>query len=85
MRGLHDFVLTNERYSRLRVAPDVSPLATHDLDGEEHPVLWARMHGQSRIVYDALGHDERSYESADHREILRRCVGWLLAPGLPLS
>jgi hypothetical protein len=28
-------------------------------------------------VYDALGHDVRSYESAPHRELLTRALDWL--------
>lgn len=78
VRARHDFDLVDERYSRLRIAPDVVPLASHTLDGEEQPLLWARTRGNSRIVYDALGHDERSYESTEHRELLRSCVRWLL-------
>ena len=32
---------------------------------------------RARIVYDALGHDERSYESPEHREIIAASVRWL--------
>jgi uncharacterized protein len=93
--GLGDFELQDERYSYLRVAPDVVPLATHWHDGIEHPLLWARTWtaagagieagieagagtaSPARIVYDALGHDARSYDSPEHAEILRRSIRWL--------
>jgi hypothetical protein len=31
------------------------------------------------VLYDALGHDDRSYASPDHRALLTAAVGWLLA------
>jgi uncharacterized protein len=77
-----DFELYDERYSYLKVADDVVPLATHMHDGIEHPILWARAwdaaeSAGARVVYDALGHDGRSYDSPVHREILARAARWL--------
>ena len=46
--GLDDFVVYDERYSYLRVSPDVEVLATHQHDGLEHPVVWAKADGVSR-------------------------------------
>jgi type 1 glutamine amidotransferase len=37
-----DFTLFDERYSYLRVADDVTVLASHEHDGVEHPIMWAR-------------------------------------------
>jgi hypothetical protein len=75
--GLGDFDTVDERYSHLRVAADVVPLAAHTLDEVEHPLLWARTAGSSRVVYSALGHDARAYESAELRELLARAIRWL--------
>jgi len=72
-----DFDIVDERYSYLRIAPDVVPLAAHEHGGETHPLLWARVLGRSRVVTDALGHDERSYDSAAHRELISRAAHWL--------
>jgi hypothetical protein len=72
-----DFDIIDERYSYLRTAPDVVPLAAHEHGGEIHPLLWARVLGRSRVVTDALGHDERSYDSAAHRELISRAARWL--------
>jgi type 1 glutamine amidotransferase len=80
---LHDFAVDDERYSYLRTAPDVAPLASHVHDGIEHPLLWARRYGTSRVVYDALGHDRRSFDSPEHREIVSRAALWLV--GGPLD
>lgn len=76
--GLRDFAVEDERYTDLRVQPDVVALASHTHEGREHPLVWARTYGGARIVYDALGHDTASYEAETHREILRRAVRWLL-------
>lgn len=72
-----DFDLVDERYTCLRTAPDIVPLAAHEHAGELHPLLWARTRGASRIVADLLGHDERSYDSPAHRELLTRAARWL--------
>ncbi|MFC4243247.1 ThuA domain-containing protein [Gryllotalpicola reticulitermitis] len=74
--GLQDFELVDERYSRLRVADDVSPFAAHELDGVVHPLVWAREFGDARIVVDTLGHDARSFDSAAHRAIITRGARW---------
>jgi type 1 glutamine amidotransferase len=76
--GVHDFDVHDERYSHLRVSPNVTELAWHDYEGERHPVIWARESGASRVVYDALGHDAATYDSAEHRAILTRAADWLL-------
>lgn len=72
-----DFDIVDERYAYLRIAPDVVPLAAHEHGGEVHPVLWARILGRSRVVTDTLGHDERSYDSAAHRQLIARAARWL--------
>ena len=76
--GLGDFEVDDERYTYLRTAPDLVPLATHEHDGAEFPLLWARSYGDARVVYDALGHDEASYDSATHRAIVAAAARWLL-------
>jgi hypothetical protein len=76
--GLADFSLVDERYTGLAIDPDVVGLASHRHAGGTFPLLWAREHGRSRIVYDALGHDVRSYESPSHRELIRRAALWTL-------
>jgi type 1 glutamine amidotransferase len=75
--GLADFETSDERYSWLRTADDVVPLLSHEHDGVQHPLLWARTYGSSRIVYDALGHDAGAYEAAIPRELVARSVRWL--------
>ncbi|MGC5285134.1 ThuA domain-containing protein [Micromonospora sp. DT231] len=77
--GLGDFEVYDERYTDLELLDgvDVDTLYVHDEGGTTHPLVWARTVGSSRVVYDALGHDPRSYESPGHVELLRRIVTWL--------
>ena len=79
--GLRDFELADERYTAMRVSGEVRVLADHELedDRSRHPLLWTHRYGPARIVYDALGHDAASYDSAEHREIVRRAARWLTA------
>ena len=74
----NDFVLVDERYSYLRVSPEVEVLATHEHDELEHPVFWAYQRPTSRVVYDGLGHDAQSYDSEDHRGLVLNAADWLL-------
>ena len=80
VEGLADFTVFDERYSYLHTNPDITVLCEHYTDQQMHPIVWARQSGTGRVVYDGLGHDTRSYDSADHVELLRRSVGWLLEP-----
>jgi hypothetical protein len=75
--GLADFDLVDERYTGLKLAPGLVPLAWHRLNGRQYPLVWARQLGRSRVVADTLGHDVRSYESAAHRRLLSQSVRWL--------
>jgi uncharacterized protein len=84
-RGAHpivhcvaDFTVFDERYSYLHTNPGITVLCEHSTDSRLHPIVWARESGPARVVYDGLGHDTRSYDSAGHVDLLRRTVGWLL-------
>lgn len=72
-----DFSLYDERYAFLALADDVTVLAGHEYEGRRHPLLVTHVVGPTRAVYDALGHDVRSYASEAHRRVLVRAVRWL--------
>ena len=81
VNGMSDFPVFDERYSYLHTNPDITVMCEQLTDGRLHPIVWARESGLARVVYDGLGHDTRSYESAGHVQLLRRTVGWLLRDG----
>ena len=72
---LPGFEVIDEVYTDLDVLPDVEPLA----HSGGQPLLWARAVGGGRLVYDAFGHDTRSYENPVRRTLLRRAARWVLA------
>lgn len=75
--GLGDFTVDDERYTALRLHDVIEPIAEHEEGRFRHPLVWARELGRSRLVYDALGHDTRSYDSAEHRALIARALEWL--------
>lgn len=74
-----DFTVLDERYTSLRVSPDVEILASHEHDGLEHTLVWIKERTGllGRAAYDALGHDVRSFESLEHVRLLERMITWL--------
>ena len=85
VKRLSDFEIVDELYTDLRVAPWVNALAFHELDGATYPLVWAAERAGRRVVYDALGHDELSLASADHRRILKQALTWLVAEEAPAA
>ena len=76
--GLPDLETVDEAYARLRVEPASEVLVSHVFEGERHPLLWTWQAGGGPVVYDALGHDRRAYDSAVATSLLTRSAAWLL-------
>lgn len=74
--GVDDFPIVDEVYGFLDLEPDVLGLVSAAHSGAEHPLLWAREVLGGRVVYDALGHDTRSYDAPAHRLIVQRAALW---------
>lgn len=76
--------LVDEVYCDLRVSGDVVVLADAEHDGRTHPLAWVREDARdARTAYDALGHDERSFDSPGHVALLERLAGWLVPASSP--
>lgn len=77
--GLGDFEVYDERFTNLDLVHDggTETLYVHEEGGAVHPLVWARTLGDSRVVYSALGHDLRSYESPGQVALLERLAAWL--------
>ena len=69
--GVTDFEVVDEIYTRLAYR-DVVPLMTSVRRDEQQPLLWVRPFGGGTVVYDALGHDERSLGHPCQATIVRR-------------
>ncbi len=75
LSGIRPFSVVDERYTNLEVSPDVNVIAW-SVAADRQAAMWIHTVGAGRVVYDALGHDERSLGHADHAVVLRRCALW---------
>lgn len=75
--GLTTVEVFDESYAALELDPGVTPLVQHTTVGEPQIMGWAV---GKRVIFDGLGHDERSYESPTRRALLLNEVAWLLRP-----
>ncbi|MDR0627641.1 MAG: ThuA domain-containing protein [Bifidobacteriaceae bacterium] len=76
--GVSDFSVFDERYSKLRTHRPVRPYLTHSLDGTIYPLAWADQIGPARVVFNALGHTQATYQCPGRLKLLQREVDWLL-------
>ncbi len=81
--GLTDFEIFDEMYSYLALSPGNVVLATHRYEERDHPLAWARESGSRRVVYDALGHSIRAYDSPERVRLLEREALWVTELTMP--
>lgn len=70
------FTVDDERYCRLQGVGSSHIVAMHPGEQAPEPAVWVRKTGSSRIAVDLLGHDERSYDSTGHRDLIQRLAIW---------
>lgn len=75
--GIGEFVVHDERYVRIGRHAHTTVLVESIGGGEAHPNAWAYERGSSRVVYSALGHDERSLNDETHRLLIQRSARWV--------
>ena len=83
--GLAPFTLHDERYCHLDLHPGSRVLLHHEHEGGTQPLVWVSERAGARVVYDALGHDVRSFASRARVDLLQREVRWLLDRHAPIS
>lgn len=83
--GLPPFTLHDERYCHLDLYPGSRVLLHHEHEGSTQPLVWVSERAGARVVYDALGHDVRSFASQARVDLLQREVRWLLDQHQPLA
>ncbi len=44
--------------------------------GDAHPVVWSKSHGDGRLVYIALGHDEAAWTNPNFKSLLVNSTLW---------
>ena len=73
--GLTEVTCYDERYWRMGVHAGSRPYLRHETDESFHDVGWI---SDSGVVYDALGHNGRSYASPTRARLLAAEASWLL-------
>ena len=68
------FTVTDELYQDLRVADDVTLVAT-STGGD--PLVWLNETTSTRVAVDLLGHDRRSLDHGTHRSLVAAMIDWL--------
>lgn len=76
--GIADFAIRDELYTNARITDAVSPLIEAEWEGKQHPILWVRNYGQTRVCYNALGHGPEAFEHPENRLLLQRGARWVL-------
>lgn len=73
---VESFTLFDERYCRLQQLGRRDVVAWHEGTDRPEPTAWVRKVGASRVAVDVLGHDERSYDSKGHRQMILALAHW---------
>ena len=75
-KDLADFTIHDEAYGNFYVAPDSHVLLTTDHPKCGHEIAWTRQTGKSRVCYLMFGHDHKSWDNPNYRELLVRAIHW---------
>lgn len=76
-KGVKDFQITDETYSKMEIRPDVQPLLSTDEPTSSPLVGWTKRYGKARIVTLTLGHDRTAWEHPAFRKILSQALLWV--------
>jgi len=74
---LADFLVIDEAYTDLAIAPSAQVIATlRAPGGVAQPAIWTHGYGAGRVMYDTLGHDGASLSEPTHRRLIQRGARW---------
>ncbi|MBI2434939.1 MAG: ThuA domain-containing protein [Candidatus Hydrogenedentes bacterium] len=80
IEGVRPFVTDDELYFNLLMRPDMHIIMTADQERFGHtvpePMLATHYFHNARCVYFALGHDAKSTQVPEFRQILVQCIEW---------
>lgn len=76
VRGVSDFEILDEVYSKYLVRPGVKPLLTvdHPLSGKV--IAWTHSFGKAPVVYILLGHGPSSYNNPNYQKLVANAIRW---------
>lgn len=74
-RGLADFEIHEETYNH-DFHPESKLIVLMRRDTDSAPVSWVQYYGEGRVFATALGHDKKTWERPEFREMVRRGLLW---------
>jgi type 1 glutamine amidotransferase len=74
--GLSDFVVVDETYKGMWLAPSNTVLLTTDNPTGDPPVAWVSAYDRSRVVTIQLGHGPESHRDASYRRLILNAIRW---------
>jgi type 1 glutamine amidotransferase/mono/diheme cytochrome c family protein/glucose/arabinose dehydrogenase len=77
--GLKPFEVTDELYFRQAGSEPIEPIisAKSQVTKQEEPLAWTYDYANARVFQTLLGHSEKTYDTYEAREMLRRGVAWV--------
>ena len=78
VRGIDDFVLTDEIYGNLEVLPQVDPILITDFPKSNILIGWTLKNANSKIVYIQPGHDNRCWDNENYRKLIKQSILYII-------
>ncbi len=75
--GIDDFEIDDEPYEVSWTGSPGTVLASFELNGTMHPLVYTLEHGRGRICYIALGHDARCWGHPMFARLLTQSTRWV--------
>lgn len=76
MAGVEAFETWDETYVHAQLTPDRTVLMERVEGDHREPYTWTRTHGDGRVFYTALGHDERTWGQSAFHDLLASGILW---------
>lgn len=76
-RGLGELRFFDEVYGNYRISDGVIPLLKTTYPKSMPLIGWVNVFNSSKIVYIQPGHDSRTFETEDYRNLLKRAIRYL--------
>ena len=74
VKGIDEFVLSDEVYGNLEVIPEIYPLLSTDHPKSNILIGWTLTKDKSKIVYIQPGHDKKSWENENYRRLVKQSI-----------
>ncbi len=74
--GIEDFRVSDELYVLDRAPREARVLATAIWEGKPQPLVYTKPYGRGMVLYNALGHDQATFEHPAFRRLVVQGLAW---------